>query len=775
MSSRQLRKIQQQRELQKLEEGKSEASDGEDDEPVAPAPKPRVSLFAALGGDDDDNDDDDDDDDEDGKKQHDKSDDDNDSRTPAAKQDAEPKAVPQPVKKSKKSKKKKKKGKKKEEEEVPVEENDDDVDEIDRALQELSAAAAQGGAGAGDLAGTSRDVDALLQINEHHLKAIHEMRTLFGKEAIESARQEEQAEQEAELRRQRAQGRVHIGLEQALRGDPRRKLPEISLRRNVFIQGKDNWPMGSAGGLTMKPVREGADGLTTEFAFHHDATYDRSQIIFFQVVGMGDPMMMVSLLQETPYHITTLLQVSKVATQDQNASLAAELIERALFTFGRVTTSAFRQKLAQGRARLDFKRPENREFWLAGYHYIKSLMRKGTFRTAFEWAKLLYSLNPNDPYAMKNFLHPLAIRARQAQWLVDFCGRMTTTTMTTTHATGPADEHLMAQTAVLAHLQLGDDRTALKLAVDGMERVPWLYSALFQALNLDVPPPLWGVSPQGHAKYWTDIYLHMAKVLWNNGQATALLQAAVKRAGRDEAKQLQSADVGPSDLRTARFAFLEGDTKIMAGVPRHLLGQQPNYEFDPLPPPLADNIFSSEGVQLPWRENDGHGGSAALDTPAGREFAMRLQRRMARAQARGAAGGGAAMGLGGVLGGEGEEELDLDAFGAQQGHGFLEGEGEDEDEDEDDDALAQGGQGLAANWHPDEEEGAFRGGVGAFPEDGDYAEDDPSQDDARGIFRRLWDGYLGRAATATARADASTEDDGTADGPDAGGGAGQRP
>ncbi|CRK25734.1 hypothetical protein BN1708_018177, partial [Verticillium longisporum] len=61
--------------------------------------------------------------------------------------------------------------------------------------------------------------------------------------------------------------------------------------------------------------------------------------------------------------------------------------------------------------------------------------------------------------------------------------------------------------------------------------------ALFQALNLDVPPPLWGVSPQGHAKYWTDIYLHMAKDLWNNGQATALLQAAVKRAGRDEAKQ----------------------------------------------------------------------------------------------------------------------------------------------------------------------------------------------------------------------------------------------
>ncbi|KAM0282945.1 hypothetical protein ACHAQH_002756 [Verticillium albo-atrum] len=744
MSSRQLRKMQQQRELQKLDEGKTDVndtSDDENDEPAAPAQKPRVSLFAALGGDDDEDDDDDD---------NNKSDGDN---KPALKEESEPEAAPQPAKKSKK--KKKKKGKKKEE--VSVQEPEDEVDEIDRALKELSAAS-KGGATSEDLAGTSRDVDKLLQINEHHLKAIHEMRALFGKEAIESARQEEQAEQEAELRRQRAQGQMQIGLEQALRGDPRRKLPEISLRRNIFIQGKENWPMGSSGGLTMKQIREGADGLTTEFAFHHDATYDRSQIIFFQVVGMGDPMMMVSLLQETPYHITTLLQVSKVATQDQNASLAAELIERALFTFGRVTTSAFRQKLEQGRARLDFKRPENREFWLAGYHYIKSLMRKGTYRTAFEWAKLLYSLNPNDPYAMKNFLHPLAIRARQAQWLVDFCA-------SDKYATGHTDEHLMAQTVVLAKLQLGDDETALRLAVEGMETVPWLYSSLFQALNLDVPPPLWGVSPQGHEKYWTDIYLHMAKDLWNNAQATALLQAAVKQATKAEAKQLS--DVGPSDLRTARFAFLEGDTKIIAGVPRHILGQQPNYEFDPLPPPVADNIFSSEGVQLPWREGDGRAGSAALETPAGREFAMRLQRRMARAQARGAAaaGGGAAMGLGGVLGGDGEEEIDLDAFGAQEGNDLL------ADEEE---FRVEGGD----RWDSDEEEVELRGGVGAFPEDGEDGDDTLAQGDGRGIFRRLWDGYLGRAATALPDDAPATDDDGAADdghGTGGAGGAGQRP
>ena len=92
--------------------------------------------------------------------------------------------------------------------------------------------------------------------------------------------------------------------------------------------------------------------------------------------------MLTCLLRELAYHVSTLLQVSSVAKQDQNMALAGELCERALFTFGRVTTSTFRQDVEHGRARLDFRRPENRQFWLAGYHFLKSLIRKGTYRTA---------------------------------------------------------------------------------------------------------------------------------------------------------------------------------------------------------------------------------------------------------------------------------------------------------------------------------------------------------------------------------------------------------
>ncbi|KAH7367155.1 transcriptional repressor TCF25-domain-containing protein [Plectosphaerella cucumerina] len=609
MSSRQLRKLQKQRELDQLQQSKPESEASDDEEPEPVVAKPRVSLFAALGGDDDD--------DEDEKSA-------DDVEVPP-KEESDPEPTPQPAKKNKK---KKKKGKKKEVAtggDTPEKTTTQD-DEIERALKELSIKAESTPGGGSGATTTRRADDKLLEIDTHHLKAINEMRNLFGREAIDAATQEEQAEQLAEMRRLGRQGARTINLEQALRGIPGQKLPEISLRRNVFIQGKDHWPKATAAGLTMKEVRKGEDGVTTEFAFHHDSAYDRTQILFFTMVQMGEPMNMVSLLREQPYHITTLLQVSKVATQDQNASLAADLCERALFTFGRVTTSAFRQKMEIGKARLDFKRPENREFWLAGYHYLKSLIRKGTYRTAFEWAKLLYSLNPNDPYAMKNFLHPLAIRARQAQWLVDFCA-------SPEHMRGETDDVYMKQTVPLALLQLGDKYKAIKAAFQGMERLPWLYCALFQELNLDPPPPIWGVKPQGDSQYWTNIYLSQAKDLWDNPAAITVLKEAVKLALKVDVQDLPKD--GPSDLRTARFAFLEGNTKLIAGVPRHILAQQPNYEFDPLPPPKAENIFSSTGVQLPW-ESQSQGEDSLLNTPQGRAFFERLRRQTERAQQRGA-------------------------------------------------------------------------------------------------------------------------------------------
>ena len=54
------------------------------------------------------------------------------------------------------------------------------------------------------------------------------------------------------------------------------------------------------------------------------------------------------------------------------------------------------------------------------YFYTSDLQRRGCIRTAFEFARLLYSLEPwTDPHGSLLHLDQLAIKANMAQWLVD--------------------------------------------------------------------------------------------------------------------------------------------------------------------------------------------------------------------------------------------------------------------------------------------------------------------------------------------------------------------
>ncbi|KPM39144.1 hypothetical protein AK830_g7398 [Neonectria ditissima] len=581
MSSRQLRKLQKQRDLEKAQDVLPQSSEESDDDKGPVVAKPRVSLFAALGGD----------------EAHDQDEDDEAEPEPQPTQEAVSELLEPASGKSKKKKKKKKKAKAKAAIPDEADPDDDDEDEIDRAIKELNITTStsndSSAAAAVASQASTRRINELLSINPYHLKAVNEMRNLFGREIIESAEAEDEQERN---RRRHGPVQRQVDLETFLRGPPNaKKLSEVSLRRNAFIQGREHWPRQTAGGLTMREVKKAEDGTWTEYAYVHEGDYDAVQAFFFGCVQIGDPMRMVHLLQQVPYHVSTLLQVSSVAKQDQNMALAAELCERALFTFGRVTTSAFRQNIEQGRARLDFRRPENRQFWLAGYHYLKSLIRKGTYRTALEWAKLMYTLDPRDPYAMRHFIHPLAIRAHESRWLVDFLSEIESTS-------DSRDTVYLRQSVVLAKLQMADVEGARADLVMGMKRVPWLYCELFQELNLDTPPSIWGMSADSNSRsFWVKLYIYQAKDLWNNAQATGLLQSVAKDLEKVDTSNLP-VDDAPADLGATRLAYLEGQTSLLSTAPRDRLDSQPNYEFDPLPPPEEENIFTGEGTRLPWAE-----------------------------------------------------------------------------------------------------------------------------------------------------------------------------
>jgi tetratricopeptide (TPR) repeat protein len=305
------------------------------------------------------------------------------------------------------------------------------------------------------------------------------------------------------------------------------------------------------------------------------------------------------------------LQVSKIAKDQTDHALSSDLVERALFTFGRATQSLFATKLSQGKARLEFARPENREFWLAGYQYIKSLIMKGTYRTALEWAKLLLALDPeNDPYCMLLMIHHLALRACESQYVLDiYENRMLGDwNMFIAH---------MSPSLALAAMQLREAVRARSLLKQSIQRLPWLFCRLFQELNLDNPPPsIWGAGPRTDAeKLLSEIYIRQTKDLWNTPEATALLMEVAHTSDKLDYRGLPILDNKNITLNVARFVYLDNTPALMALVPSQLLHRSNNSDSDPLPP--DQNIFSWDSQRMLLSRD---GNSRGMDRAFGDHF-----------------------------------------------------------------------------------------------------------------------------------------------------------
>ncbi|KAL2073867.1 hypothetical protein VTL71DRAFT_11193 [Oculimacula yallundae] len=591
MSSRQLRKLRQQRELEQAQlQTQAEEEEESEDEPIAPT-KAKRSLFANLAALEDENGNEDDEDED------------------------EKEDIPEPVEiitppsaatKAKKSKKKKKKAKKAKDASTKKEE---DVDDIDAALRDLALKKSAGG----EQVETKLTVDpeyervcTLLGINTQHLKVANEMRNLFGKAAVEVV--DEPGGRGGRRPRQRGQNQ-QIDLETALKGHhlPGKGLSELTLRRNVLIQGKDDWPKATTGGLTMAVVDDKTDDGTVEFRYVHDQSYQTLQQTFQGFVEMGDPQNLIGLLTRNPYHISLLIQVSKIAKDQTDHALSADLLERALFSFGRAATSLFHTKLAQGKARLDFARPENRELWLAAYQYIKSLLMKGTYRTALEWAKLILSLDPEeDPYCMRLLIHQLALKAREFNWLLDVSESVIPEIWAPSHL---GECHAASHTTpslAFAALQLKESTQCRKLLSDSMQNLPWLFTHLFKELNLDAPPSIWGIMPRTDAEsLFTEMYVLQTKDLWNTPEATALLMEIAHTIPKVNADSIPKLENSEMTLDVVRFVYLDNTPAIMSLAPSALLHRSNNSDADPLPPDI--NVYSYPSQRLAI---EGRGGSS---------------------------------------------------------------------------------------------------------------------------------------------------------------------
>nr|XP_010596086.1 transcription factor 25 isoform X1 [Loxodonta africana] len=178
---------------------------------------------------------------------------------------------------------------------------------------------------------------------------------------------------------------------------------------------KSTWPRYSKPGLSMR-LLETKKGLSS-FMFEHSEEYQQVQHKFLAAVESMEPNNIVVLLQTSPYHVDSLLQLSDACRLQDDQEMARDLIERALYSMECAFHPLF--SLTSGTCRLDYRRPENRSFYLALYKQMIFLEKRGCPRTALEYCKLILSLEPDeDPLCMLLLVDHLALRARSYDYLI---------------------------------------------------------------------------------------------------------------------------------------------------------------------------------------------------------------------------------------------------------------------------------------------------------------------------------------------------------------------
>lgn len=494
----------------------------------------------------------------------------------------------------KKKKKAKGKGKSKTNATDSPQREEESGDEVDRALKELAAKNSKGKGTPSDSQEHSnweKAATTLLAIDEKNLNPVNEMKSLFGNIALEG--QESRSSSRNQRRReQNQQGGVDLAT--ALTGrycvaSKGKELGALAHRRNVFVQGKEEWPLATSGGLSMEHIRD-PDSFEKNYNIVHNNLYQETQAHFRMVVESMDPQRMIGLLSMYPYHIATLLQVSEIAKHQGDHAVSGDLIERALFSFGKSVHSSFPASLRSGIARVPFDKPANRELYLAIWRYIKNLEMRGTWRTAFEWAKILLQLNTlTDPYGVTLMIDQLALRGRQHSQLIALCSD---------DGYGPAWDFLpnIQISLALAYQRSGKPRESRRQLAIAIHKYPYILSALASALDISpLPKSLWAKLPSTDAeKLHTQLYVTRAKDLWNTPETISLLVEVAETLPHYSA-DIAAAPPAPKlevSLEEARHVMLLEIPALIALLPRRFTSMRTS-SSDVLPPPDSLSEFVS--------------------------------------------------------------------------------------------------------------------------------------------------------------------------------------
>ncbi|QLQ80906.1 hypothetical protein HG537_0E02610 [Torulaspora globosa] len=296
-----------------------------------------------------------------------------------------------------------------------------------------------------------------------------------------------------------------------------------------------------------------------------------------------------------PYHVPALLQVALILIRQGDRSNTNGLLQRALFVFDRALKPGI--QFNSQSCQLPYIYFYNRQFYFAIFRYVLALAQRGAVATASEWCKVLWSLSPlEDPLGCRYFIDHYLLLNNDYQYLIDLSKSALVTSYKQWCTLG------LTLSAVLSYLRVGLPEEARKALRDSFKLHINSYSMIFiEKLSghshLTSGTEL-KITPSGLIE--TKAYLARFATVWSKPEEITFLHDEMAslykiiREGNADFMQDPIADC-PDDgqnplfikgipVNLLRFAILSEEPSVMGSLPSHIWEDNEVYEFDVLPP-----------------------------------------------------------------------------------------------------------------------------------------------------------------------------------------------
>lgn len=442
-----------------------------------------------------------------------------------------------------------------------------------------AAAGGSGGVGA----------KSLLSVQHKNLNPQYEMKRMFGSKVV--------ADQQNKRRNNRGAPRI--------------------LKSTYLVNPKDNWPPVGKSGIYMNLVQApeqplgGSGSKAVEknvvfFAFEHSPSYRQIQQKFLQAVESMDSDNIIKIINQHPYHVDSLIQLSELCKMSEDHAMASELIDHALFALESSFHTMF--SLTQGNCRLDYRRQENRALFVTLFKHSQYLESRACSRTALEVAKLILTFDPvSDPLAIILIIDYYAIRAKQYEWLVQLYDEWEATN-------NLSQLPNMAYSYALALFHLKRMEAADRALQYALLMFPAVLRMLLDELSIQPDPRVSGHAYFGPATYdkatvalqqLTSMYVCRSKLVWRDTEILPWLERNVTAVlDRVDAKDDIVAEY--TAKRNQRYmnpprAILRhivlSDFKEKVPLAQFIKKEtEPVLMYDPLPPLDSINIYTRPAI-----------------------------------------------------------------------------------------------------------------------------------------------------------------------------------